>query len=211
MHYDADCDGTGFDVDYDQDNTTIQFNYSHDNEGGFILLCTDDEARTADVRFNLSVDDAAMFHESPCKITGGQIGTLDGLRAYNNTFLTPTSGVITPPSGLEIPGLLQTGDFQFKNNIVYGTRDIATPFGCGTNCSHNLFWRLPTSGTNAVSADPEFRKPDARRGGLFPGAKPLRLREGSPALAAGAPIPGSPSSDYFGEPVPEVPAIGFAQ
>ena len=44
------CDGTGYDIDYDQDGTVVQFNYSHDNEGGFILLCTDPDPRVAHVR-----------------------------------------------------------------------------------------------------------------------------------------------------------------
>ena len=211
MKYDGDCDGTGFDVDYDQDGTIVQYNYSHDNEGGFILLCTDNEPRTADVRFNLSVDDAAMFHESPCKVASGQVGTLDGLRAYNNTFLTPSSGVITPPYGFELPGLQQTGNFQFKNNIVYGTRDIATPFGCGSDCSHNLFWRIPPSGTDAVVGDPEFARPNDRGIGAADVASAFRTLSGSPAIGAGTPIPDGAAEDFFGRPIPATPTIGFAE
>src|SRR5690606_17576091 len=28
------CDGSGYDIDYDQDGTVVQYNRSHDNEGG---------------------------------------------------------------------------------------------------------------------------------------------------------------------------------
>ncbi|MBS1828856.1 MAG: right-handed parallel beta-helix repeat-containing protein [Acidobacteria bacterium] len=34
-------DGQGFDSDYNSRNTVFQYNYSHDNEGGFILICND--------------------------------------------------------------------------------------------------------------------------------------------------------------------------
>src|SRR5262249_10555582 len=32
-------DGMAFDVDQGTDGTVFQYNYSHDNEGGFLLLC----------------------------------------------------------------------------------------------------------------------------------------------------------------------------
>lgn len=38
-HYQATWDGQGFDSDFNCKNTIIQYNYSHDNEGGFILIC----------------------------------------------------------------------------------------------------------------------------------------------------------------------------
>lgn len=33
-------DGQGFDADYNSRNTLIEYNLSHDNEGGFLLICT---------------------------------------------------------------------------------------------------------------------------------------------------------------------------
>ena len=38
-------DGQGFDSDYNSRNTVIEFNLSHDNEGGFLLICTPGQAR----------------------------------------------------------------------------------------------------------------------------------------------------------------------
>lgn len=40
-HHKAPWDGQGFDSDYNCTNTCIQYNYSHDNEGGFLLICND--------------------------------------------------------------------------------------------------------------------------------------------------------------------------
>ena len=33
-------DGEGFDSDFNSRNTTFRYNYSHDNDGGFLLMCT---------------------------------------------------------------------------------------------------------------------------------------------------------------------------
>jgi hypothetical protein len=33
-------DGQGFDSDYNSHNSLFQYNYSHDNEGGFLLICS---------------------------------------------------------------------------------------------------------------------------------------------------------------------------
>ncbi len=33
-------DGQGFDSDYNSRDTTLLYNFSHDNEGGFLLVCT---------------------------------------------------------------------------------------------------------------------------------------------------------------------------
>ena len=37
-------DAQGYDADYNCQNTTIRYNYSHDNRGGFILICNDGNA-----------------------------------------------------------------------------------------------------------------------------------------------------------------------
>jgi len=38
-------DGQGFDSDYNSRNTVIEFNLSHDNEGGFLLVCSPGQRR----------------------------------------------------------------------------------------------------------------------------------------------------------------------
>lgn len=62
----APWDAQGFDSDYNCTNTTIQYNYSHDNDGGFILICNSGESDPAHnigntgsiVRYNVSINDA---------------------------------------------------------------------------------------------------------------------------------------------------------
>lgn len=40
-------DGQGFDSDWNCRNTLIQYNYSHDNDGGFLLICNDGTSKNA--------------------------------------------------------------------------------------------------------------------------------------------------------------------
>ncbi|MBB6126310.1 hypothetical protein [Mucilaginibacter lappiensis] len=56
-------DGQSFDIDGNSRNTIIQYNYSHDNEGGFMLVISDlinkDNVKTSGniIQYNLSVND----------------------------------------------------------------------------------------------------------------------------------------------------------
>lgn len=63
----APWNGQGFDSDFNCTNTTIEYNYSHDNDGGFILICdAGSETDPADnignlgskVCYNVSINDA---------------------------------------------------------------------------------------------------------------------------------------------------------
>jgi hypothetical protein len=200
------CDGTGYDVDYDQDGTVVQFNYSHDNEGGFILLCTDDNPRIAHVRYNLSVDDRYAIHASPCPVRQSE---LDGIRFYNNTIVAPQIR-FTAPLEIPIEGTVPlAGDFQFKNNILYAKEPQERSFPCGDFCSHNLFFNLPPAGTDAVTADPLFEDP-AVHGRGFGVADSFRVQADSPAFRAGTSIEGTGPRDFFGNPARRTaPSIGF--
>ncbi len=66
----APWDGQGFDADWNSLNTTIRYNYSHDNEGGFILLCDAGDQRDFSlgnrnirVSYNLSINDGTRTAE----------------------------------------------------------------------------------------------------------------------------------------------------
>lgn len=62
-------DGQGFDSDYNSHNTLFQYNYSHDNSGGFMLICTPGKRDSPDilgntgtiVRKNISVNDRSRI------------------------------------------------------------------------------------------------------------------------------------------------------
>ena len=79
-------DGEGFDSDLNSRNTIIQYNYSHDNEGGFLLICNDGSQAPADnagnvgtiVRYNISQND----HHRGINIAG----PVTNATIYNNTI-----------------------------------------------------------------------------------------------------------------------------
>jgi hypothetical protein len=90
------CDGEGLDADYNQDGTVIQYNYSHGNAGGFLLLCTDQSPHRVVIRYNLSVDDNATFNPTPCAgVIDPATNNLNGVEMYNNTIVAATPRVTT--------------------------------------------------------------------------------------------------------------------
>jgi hypothetical protein len=199
------CDGTGFDIDRHQDGTVVQYNYSHDNGGGFLLLCTEDETRSAQVRFNLSVDDRFMLHSVPCASSSG---SYTGVGIYNNTIVAPDPGFAelgTPSTQLYGPASL-----TFFNNIVAAT-GAASGFECAPACNHNLFWHVPPVGTHNVTGDPRFLDPSRR--GTPDTPQGFQLLAGSPAIGTGAAIPAGVAADYFGKTIARSLAanIGFDQ
>lgn len=200
------CDGTGFDVDNHQDGTIIQFNYSHDNAGGFTLLCSDDQPRTADVRYNLSVNDAHVFSASPCKFP--TLGNFAGVRLFNNTIVANSPD--TTLESVPLPILYSPSNFLFANNIIYARQLQLRPLACGNHCTKNLFFKALPSGIRWVYGDPLFENANLTGTG-FAVAQAYRLQVGSPATGAGVQVPGGPGKDFFGNPVPATgtPTIGF--
>jgi len=106
--HNAKWDGQGFDADYNCQGTVIQYNYSRDNAGGFLLICNDgyslgknwNKGTTGTIiRYNISVN--------------------DGLRKYPTT----QAGWFTPT--IHITGPVE--DTQIKNNLlVLDERDADT-------------------------------------------------------------------------------------
>ncbi len=93
----APWDAQGFDSDYNCTNTTIQYNYSHHNEGGFILICnagkgeTDPEDNIGNkgtiVRYNISINDAVRTRKTRVGIFSPTIhiaGPCENTLIHNN-------------------------------------------------------------------------------------------------------------------------------
>lgn len=75
-------DGQGFDSDFNSRNTTFLYNFSHDNEGGFLLICTPVVRDPAEnigntgtlARHNVSYND----HERIFQIAGASDALIEG-------------------------------------------------------------------------------------------------------------------------------------
>lgn len=77
-------DGMAYDSDYQCKRTIIQHNYSHDNEGGFILVCSPGHSYNLDtiVRYNVSIHDG-INRARVIQIAGNPTHTL----FHNNTIV----------------------------------------------------------------------------------------------------------------------------
>ena len=67
----AKWDGQAFDSDYNCRNTVIQYNFSHDNAGGFVMVCN--EGNTLGEPYNIGTENTIIRHN---------VSINDGLRAY---------------------------------------------------------------------------------------------------------------------------------
>ncbi len=159
------------------------------------------------MRYNLSVDDGKVINANPCKFP--TIGSFDGIRVYNNTFVqaNPHTALETIP----LKTFSNAGDFQFTNNIIYATSPQAAALACGDRCTNNLFYNLPPAGTAFVVGDPLFEDVSWRGSGRVEAGAAFRIGTGSPAFAAGLGVVDPPQTDYFGDGIPMTPSIGMHQ
>jgi len=211
-------DGQAFDSDYNCQNSLFQYNYSHDNDGGFMLICG--PARTGGnvgcvgtvIRYNISQNDKSrIFH-----ITGDSV---------RNTYIYNNIIYIGPD--LDIPIVLFTDwggwpeNTYFYNNIFYaegaarysygagrnddGTYKHEPGFGKSTNniFSNNLFYGnhiKPPTDPKAITANPMLAEPGS--GGIGPDSVDgYKLKDGSPCIAAGVKIPDNGGRDFWGNKV----------
>ena len=75
-----------FDFDYGVQNCVYEYNYSHDNLGGFLMLCPGPGASVNNIaRYNVSVNDGKYDGAPMIRMGTGKYGSL-GIQIYNNTM-----------------------------------------------------------------------------------------------------------------------------
>lgn len=184
-------DGQAYDCDWSC-GTVYQYNYSHDNEGGFILICQS-EVLDSVVRYNISQNDQR------CLFLTSNTHNAD---VYNNTFYIG--------EGLDTEVVEDVGGVAtLKNNIFYnlGT-STTTTWGRNFSYENNLYYgydSTPEDGSKII-ADPMFADPGTGGTGVLGDSAidtlgGYRLREGSPAIDAGLEIEDNGGRDYFGTPL----------
>jgi len=205
----TDTDGQGFDVDILHSGAVVQYNYSHDNEGGFILLMGP-YTFTNTIRYNLSVNDAYGGEKGVFTFSWG---VPEGSSIYNNTIYIG-SGAIKPfyCDGCDASS---PGEWSFKNNIIYnmGTGDYSYP-SVGATFDSNLFYgnhpANEPADPNKLTSDPLFVSAGSSAPGLGTAAG-YKLASGSPAIGSGKLISNNGRKDYFNNPVSDAaqPSRGF--
>jgi hypothetical protein len=203
-------DGQGFDSDYRCRGSVFQYNYSHDNEGGFMLICSPGTSYCEGtiIRYNISQNDgissARVFH-----FGGGPKNTY----IYNNVFYIG--------SNQELPLLLFTDwdggnaeNTYFYNNIFYVDGKVTYNWGKSKNTvfKNNVFYGSyseVTADPNAITSNPLLINPGGGRTGLG-SLSGYKLRENSPCIGAGMFVTDNGGRDFAGVPLPQnkPPCIG---
>lgn len=182
-------DGEGLDADLNSEDSIFQYNYSHDNTGGFVLIMQ--TALRTIMRYNISLNDGTsrlgMFtlhnqllaYNNTFVITSGTyewIGTIDDDTSVftNNIFYRPTSGGNWYASGA-------THHATFANNVFYGYHPTDEPADANKLTSDPHFLHVASAGAVGIDTNDGYR-----------------LVSGSPAIGTGASIANNGGKDYFG-------------
>ena len=182
-----DGDSQAFDCDLGAVGTnTFQYNYSHDNKGGVLIMMYENVAKTVVFRYNISVNDdrqtGSLSQLSIYPILGA-----NSVHIYNNVFYT------TLASGYMIRNTQAT---YIYNNIFHTP---AAEYGSKPWYYNNCYYGHANTPTDAykITADPKFVGPltsldgDTTVGGY-------QLKPNSPLINAGMTVTDNGGFDYWG-------------
>ncbi len=197
-------DGQAFDADYYCDSTIIQYNYSYNNEGGFLLLCAPGWSYSSNtiVRYNVSVADGI---NSARVIQLG--GAITDNRIYNNTiYIAPGQNLPMISSNWWDNGVANRT--HFYNNIFYVAEGGRVTYDLSASNNHlfdnNVFFGNHVGrpqDANAVLSQPLLESPGAFGAG-FSTAEAYRILSTDPQFANARIVPNNGGRDFFGNPVP---------
>lgn len=207
-------DGEGFDSDWNSRGTIIQYNYSHDNDGGFLLICADGsqpaEASIGNigtiVRYNISVNDRTRGINLSGPVKDSQI--------YNNTIYVGPTLVVDVVQFADWHGWADRSSFynnvfdvEGKGRIAYGISRqddgayvTAPGFGESKNnvFDSNVYYGniVPPVDPHGLTSDPRFANVESFPG--VPTPADFQLRPGSRLIDSGRRIANYGGRDYFG-------------
>ena len=197
----GDVDASGFDSDWQCKNSLFQFNYSHDNDHGFMVVCCmGGEGNFNDgtiVRYNISQNDGGNVF----RISGQTTNTC----IYNNTVYVGDgmdTHIVWHKDWKTWPAAT-----SYFNNVFYNLGTGNYDFGESTNnvFDYNLFYGnhppLEPPDEHKITDDPEFTTPGNGAIGRDT-LQGYKLLAGSPAIDSAKSV-GGPVADFWGHPVPQ--------
>lgn len=202
-------DGQAWDIDW-SDGTVYQYNYSHNNGGGAMLICLN-EAYNGVFRYNISQNDL----NSLITFQGNPLAKI-----YNNVFYVDgdrETRIHHPQPGK------RGGQGYLANNIFYNisTGNPNDEWEPGNQqFTHNLYYgydTTPNSDKFAITEDPKFINPGSAPTSsigkvhdisVFDGYK---VKEDSPVINSGIYVAGGNDKDFFGNIVGLIPDIGIQE
>lgn len=138
-------DGQGFDCDYMCYNTTFQYNYSHDNMGGFMLICVEPSFQWGDAQYSFNVGSTVRYNisENDQHYTFSLTGAIQKTKIYNNTIYVGRNTnnqthyfFVFDKGENTMTGLHYPDDIMVENNLFYSDN------ACGNEldrCSNLVF------------------------------------------------------------------------
>ncbi|HKN51635.1 MAG TPA: hypothetical protein VJX66_03985 [Amycolatopsis sp.] len=195
-----------FDLDGGDIRNIYQYNFTHDNQSGFIYLCPADNAASNGgiVRYNISQND------DRANVPGGglvvaQCGDEPNTQFYNNVFYAPAvQKMVQNDAGATL---------SFRNNIFVGSATNSQFADSTGNYEYNHYQSIgtpPAHNAYVRSGDPMFVAPGQATDRLH--ADGYALKRGSPDLGTGVAIANNGNVDYFQNLIPtQSPNIGAYQ
>ncbi|WP_373231214.1 LamG-like jellyroll fold domain-containing protein [Cohnella sp.] len=177
---------------------TYQYNYSHDNSGGFYLNCANctswnyKSTATQVIRYNINQGSSRI----------NNAGDNARMLVYNNVFYSPNQVFNTNPySWSNLTNVQFSSNALVSNNIFVGAAGSVLAEKAGLVYDSNLYYGFtsPTD-AHAVTGDPKFVNPGSGGDGRNT-VDGYQLLTGSPAIGAGAVIADNGGLDYWGNTV----------
>jgi hypothetical protein len=114
------ADWDGLDLDLNVSNSTLQYNYTHDNWGAGLLAFTHENWGNNVIRYNISENDAQTTSNNYGGLTVWMDDTSGGykkspLYVYNNTIYNPGTSVVLEGNGTNLKGYVANNIFSGFN------------------------------------------------------------------------------------------------
>lgn len=189
-------DGMAYDFDFNCNGNTLQYNYSCNNEGGFLLIMN--TATNNKARYNISEND--QNHVLFCVGSSSDMNEV-----YNNTFYIDSGASYIVPNA------------WFLNNIFMADKQAVMTIqdperGIFVNNCYAGNWEVMPADAAAIKADPLFATPaaESEEGNTLKG---YLLMASSPCIDAGIIIEENGNKDILGNVLPQrgKPDIGAVQ
>ncbi|MEV7692462.1 right-handed parallel beta-helix repeat-containing protein [Microbacterium sp. NPDC089189] len=185
-----DGDGQPWDFDVEVSNSVYQYNYSHDNEGGTLLMMDDTSNNV--FRYNISQNDLDRSGAAFSIPFGG-----GSLAVYNNVFYRSAgqTGLLTTSNS--------AGVATYTNNVFVNAASGTYAIGGGAVYANNTFFGANSSAaphTGKLTSDPLLAAPGGATS-IADAAAAYALGAGSPSRDAGASIASNGGLDFAGRPL----------
>jgi len=199
------CDSQSFDSDNLCYNSIFQYNYSHDNPAGFILICNEDGSDTT-VRYNISLNDGAEKSFIDIWSNEDDIGGIEDMKFYNNVFYTSDDFDMTAVRRGNAHVYNFSDDFYFANNIFFTEGTIRWQLGMNPDdfvFENNVFYGNHINrpfDPQAILQNPQFVNPGSGAIG-FDTLEGYKLQSDSPCIGEGKTITNNGGYDFWGNPL----------